>query len=734
MRSVGPDSWLWIVSVLASAAAAVSLWFGAARVPVHERAGYRWLAAAALLWCTGAAGQELMSGQATGFTAPLTLADLLPLLALAPMVTGIVALAARKHADGRWPLGLARGSALATQRLVGYLLDSYVLVSALLLISWLTLFGTEYQRSGVDPQTFLLGLVRPLAGIVAVSALLPLVAAAGRRAALPYVALLAITAGNVFGAAVRLAGGHDPGGAEQIAEIVGYLVLSCAPWLVAQRMALRTARTKRQAAASGRPPAAAMISVLAATIAALLIVVSEVAGGARVHPVVVIVASSAVFALAARVFGLLRENGLALAAARVSGGLVRELADRTNDAVLICDFDGSIRYPSPSVAAYGYVADSIVGRNLAEFVHPEDRPAGMREIRRIVTGSNGGGPSDGGPSDGGTSVARFPCRVLATDGTWRPVEGTVSRYQQPGERGQLLITARDLSEQVAVEIFAAHLNPGSVRRLGLIGELHRAISEERLTLEFQPIVELSTSRITDVEALVRWPRDGVPVPQEELVRLVEESGPTVPLGDWALRESCRQLAAWRRSALDLGMSVNLSPRQISAPGFVESVIAALASNELPAGVLTIEIAEQALAASRGEIARSLSELRRHGVRVAVDDFGSGNAALGALRQLPVDIVKIDPSFISGVGEDDTLTSLTGAIVRVCNDLGMAVVAAGIERPGQLELLNRMGCAHGQGDLLAPPMTASQMQEMIAGTTNGHGPDVAESGRAVAPAS
>ncbi len=663
MRSVGPDSWLWIVSVLASAAAAVSLWFGAARVPVHERAGYRWLAAAALLWCTGAAGQELMSGQATGFTAPLTLADLLPLLALAPMVTGIVALAARKHADGRWPLGLARGSALATQRLVGYLLDSYVLVSALLLISWLTLFGTEYQRSGVDPQTFLLGLVRPLAGIVAVSALLPLVAAAGRRAALPYVALLAITAGNVFGAAVRLTGGHDPGGAEQIADVV------------------------------------------------------------------VLIASSAVFALAARVFGLLRENGLALAAARVSGGLVRELADRTNDAVLICDFDGSIRYPSPSVAAYGYVADSIVGRNLAEFVHPEDRPAGMREIRRIVTGSNGGGPSDGG-----TSVARFPCRVLATDGTWRPVEGTVSRYQQPGERGQLLITARDLSEQVAVEIFAAHLNPGSVRRLGLIGELHRAISEERLTLEFQPIVELSTSRITDVEALVRWPRDGVPVPQEELVRLVEESGPTVPLSDWALRESCRQLAAWRRSALDLGMSVNLSPRQISAPGFVESVIAALASNELPAGVLTIEIAEQALAASRGEIARSLSELRRHGVRVAVDDFGSGNAALGALRQLHVDIVKIDPSFISGVGEDDTLTSLTGAIVRVCNDLGMAVVAAGIERPGQLELLNRMGCAHGQGDLLAPPMTASQMQEMIAGTTNGHGPDVAESGRAVAPAS
>lgn len=487
LRSVGPDSWLWIVTALAAGAGTMSLWFGAARVHPPDRAAYRWLAVAALLWCAGAVGEHIMSGQVTGFTAPLTLADLFPLLALAPAATGVLALAIPRPAAIRGPLGSACRSELASQRFSGHVLDSYVMASALVVVGWLSLFASQYHRSAEDPQTFMLGLVRPVADILVVSALLPLVVAVGRRAAAPYLAIIAVTVGDGFGAAERLGGGHAPSSYGQIAKVVGYLLLLSAPWLAA-----RAAGKERGAGLARGRPAAAIVSVLSAAVAALLIVVSEVAGGTRVEPVVIVVASGAVLALAGRVLGLLRENSLALAAARVSGGHIRELADRTSDAVLICDRDGAIRYASPSVAVYGYVADNLVGRKLAEFAHPEDRPAWIREIQRMAgdaeddsdgfrlahAGGQGTSPRDkpeAAPSE--ATVPRFPCRILAADGTWRHIECTMSHYHQLGERRQLLITARDLSDQVALRQQLTHLTFHD----RLTGLANRAYFEERAT-------------------------------------------------------------------------------------------------------------------------------------------------------------------------------------------------------------------------------------------------------------
>lgn len=487
LRSVGPDSWLWIVAALAAGAATMSLWFGAARAHLLDRAAYRWLAVAALLWCAGTVGEHIMSGQVTGFTAPLTMADLFPLLALAPAATGVLAFAIPRPTAIRGPLGSARRSELASQRFFGRVLDSYVMASALVVVGWLSLFASQYHRSAGDPQTFMLGLVRPVADILVVSALLPLVVAIGRGVAAPYLAIIAVTVGDGFGAAERLGGGHQPSSYEQIAKIVGYLLLLLAPWLAAARAA---GKGRGAALARGRQ-AAAIVSVLCAAIAALLIVVSEVVGGTRVQPVVIVVASGAVLALAGRVLGLLRENSLALAAARVSGGHIRELADRTSDAVLICDLDGAIRYASPSVAAYGYVADNLVGRKLAEFAHPEDRPAWIREIQRIAgdaeddsdgfrlghAGGQGASPRDkpeAAPPE--APVPRFPCRILAADGTWRHIECTMSHYHQLGERRQLLITARDLSDQVALRQQLTHLTFHD----RLTGLANRAYFEERV--------------------------------------------------------------------------------------------------------------------------------------------------------------------------------------------------------------------------------------------------------------
>ncbi|HEU5155616.1 MAG TPA: bifunctional diguanylate cyclase/phosphodiesterase [Streptosporangiaceae bacterium] len=263
-----------------------------------------------------------------------------------------------------------------------------------------------------------------------------------------------------------------------------------------------------------------------------------------------------------------------------------------------------------------------------------------------------------------------------------------------------------------VEVFAAHMHADVVRRLELASDLQRALAEQQFSLEFQPVVELRTSRVTGVEALVRWWRDGDVVPPREFIGHAEESGLMIPLGDWILRQACAEVARWRESSWDIGLSVNFTARQIAAPRFVETVAAVLAETGLPPQALTVEVKEEVLVEDAGQPAPRLSALRELGVRLAIDDFGTGYASLAYLRQLPVDVIKIDPSFVAGLGCDETLTLLTRTIVRLGHDLGVTVVAEGIERPDQLEALRDMGCPHGQGFLVARPMAARRVESLV----------------------
>jgi diguanylate cyclase (GGDEF)-like protein len=269
-----------------------------------------------------------------------------------------------------------------------------------------------------------------------------------------------------------------------------------------------------------------------------------------------------------------------------------------------------------------------------------------------------------------------------------------------------------------VEVFAAKMHADVMRRLELGSDLQRALTEQQFAVEFQPVVELATSRVTGVEALVRWWRDGVFVPPEEFIGTAEESGLMIPLGNWVLREACAQVARWRESDWDIGLSINLRPREIAAPGFVDSIAAALEESGLPPEMLTLEVEEEVLVDGAEELVARLSALRELGVRLAIDDFGTGYASLAYLRQLPVDIIKIDPSFVAGLGRDETLTLLTRTIARVGRDLGLTVVAEGIERPEQLELLREMGCPRGQGYLVSRPMDPGGIESLL--RTNRHG--------------
>jgi EAL domain-containing protein (putative c-di-GMP-specific phosphodiesterase class I) len=269
-----------------------------------------------------------------------------------------------------------------------------------------------------------------------------------------------------------------------------------------------------------------------------------------------------------------------------------------------------------------------------------------------------------------------------------------------------------------VEVFAAHMHADVIRRLELATDLRAAIEEGGLGIEYQPVVELSTARVASVEALVRWSRAGEQIAPTEFLGIAEDSGLIVPLGAWVLAESARQVAQWRASGWLVGLSVNFSLRQVSAAGFAESVLVALDDSGLPRSALTLEVTERVLIEIDGPIMDGLARLRQLGVRLAIDDFGTGYASLAYLRQLPVDIIKIDPSFVAGLGTDGTLAMLTRTIVQVGHDLGIEIVAEGIERPEQLELLRAMGCGLGQGYLVARPMAAPGIESLVVSDDRG----------------
>ncbi len=870
---------------LAAAVAAASLWRGADRHTGSVRRGYWWFALAAVLWGAGVVIQDALAGPATGTPFPLTPADLPGLLALAAFVAGLVRLPPGRG-EPAGELLAHRGRGKAPGAVAAHLADGYVLASALFVIGWIAAFGPAYPGSGDGPGMFALELVHPLADLVALGAVLPFAVAAGRRGTAPYLALLALAAADALAVGARVGGGYPAVGAE-VLQVVGFGLIGLAPW----------ADRHGKARPGGGPSplrrtgldAATVVASLAATVAAMVVIATALAGGPSARPVLAFAGGTAVLALAVRVLSLLRRDSAAARLWRESGRQFRELADRTSDVVLVCDFRGSIRYASPAVRDYGYSPDALTGRMLADFLHPEDRSAATRVARDVIGAA-------------ARQVDKYPCRVRAADGTWRYVESTVSRYRNPGGPDQLLVTARDVSAQVElrrrvahltfhdgltglpnrayvedrardvlslgdrptpqqaaapavagvilidldsftgvndaaghsagdlllaqvarrlrsavppqdtvarwggdefavlvegatsaqelldiaerilgsiaatpfrvadrdvslaasvgvaladgspagyvwrnadvavsrvkesgggrVEVYAAHLHADIVRRLELAGDLHRAISDGQLELDYQPVVELSSSRVAGAAALAAWRRDGVTVPPGEFLDVAESSGVVAALGDWMLREACAQAMTWWRSGLEIDIWVRCTQRLVAADRFTESVLAALAASGLPSGALTLEIAERVLIDRAGAVRGALDDVREGGVRLAIAAFGTDYAALTQLRQLPVDVIKIGSPLVAGLGTDATMTPLLRGMMQVVNDLGVEVVAEGIEHPEQLELLRDMGCAFGQGTLLAGPMTARDVARLA--RTRGQAGHAGRAGQAGRP--
>ena len=446
-----------VLGMLAWFAAAVSLWLGARRYQSAVARGYRWLAAGAALYCSGLVVQGILGG--TLNPAPgLSFTDLPPLLALAAVAIGIAVLTMAEREVTSSPQEGSAGSVLPG------LADGYVMAVALLVIGWSTLFSAEFHRSGERPGTFLLALIHPLADLAVLGALLPMVTTAWRRVALPYLSLLAVALGDALAVGQRVLGGHL-GVAGQLMPVVAALLLGAAPWRMTEGFGTGWARRTSSSAA------ATVIAVLAACAATLVVIGNGLAGAPAAGIALVVAGGAGVLVLAARVFMLLRENLSVLGIWRESSRSLRDLANRTSDVVLVCDLDGVVRYASPAVEDYGYPPGTLTGRRLLDFVHPEDRPAVLASVRLAL-----GGYAEGAEGfEGLEGSGRFPVRVRAADGTWRHVESTLLRYQAPGEPVQMLVTARDVSDQVALRQQVTHLTFHD----GLTGLPNRAYVEER---------------------------------------------------------------------------------------------------------------------------------------------------------------------------------------------------------------------------------------------------------------
>ncbi len=294
---------------------------------------------------------------------------------------------------------------------------------------------------------------------------------------------------------------------------------------------------------------------------------------------------------------------------------------------------------------------------------------------------------------------------------------------EPGNVHTDLLAAADIAMYEAKRtgkdrfcIAAADADALALARLDLEMELRRAISGGELELHYQPVLNAHTGRLYGFEALVRWrhPQAGLLAPSE-FMELAEDSGLVLPLGEWVLDQACRTARNWLDEHPDepAVMAVNLSARQFQDPDLCARVAAVLQNSRIEPSALVLEITETVVMGDTERTLATLRALKRLGVRLAIDDFGTGYSSLSYLKRFPVDIVKIDRSFVDGLGDSPVDREIVAAVIRLAAAVGMQTVAEGVETPAQLEQLRLLGCSLVQGYLFAAPQPLADLERALA---------------------
>ena len=264
------------------------------------------------------------------------------------------------------------------------------------------------------------------------------------------------------------------------------------------------------------------------------------------------------------------------------------------------------------------------------------------------------------------------------------------------------------------QLYAPAMNARAVERLALENMLRRALKHKELVVHYQPLIDLATGSIVGVEALVRWkhPELGLLLPAH-FVSAAEVSGLIIPIGDWVLRTACRQAYVWnKRLDTELTVSVNLSARQFSQPDLVAQVRSALQETGLAPGLLELEITESNAMQNAENTIHTLRELKIAGVSISMDDFGTGYSSLNYLKRFPIDILKLDQSFVRDVATDLTDAAIVSAVIAMAHSLDLKVVAEGVETAEQLAFLSQRRCDRIQGFYFSAPLAAEELEPYL----------------------
>jgi len=407
---------------------------------------------------------------------------------------------------------------------------------------------------------------------------------------------------------------------------------------------------------------------------------------------------------------------------RLAHALTRAERAGTNLAVLFLDLD---RFKILNETLGHEVGDRLlleVGHRIASCLRPEDTIArlGGDEFGLLLENT--------ADLAGATAVAE---RVSAEIQRPFPVDGrdvlisasigialTRGGSMQPDEvlhNADLAMYQAKAEGRARYELYQPGLSISTRERLDLQSDLRTAGARQELTLRYQPVVRLSSARAVEVEALIRWDhrRRGALLPAD-FIALSEESGLMVPMGQWVLREACRQARSWQqdRTGGQLVVGVNLSASQFERDALADEIAVILQEIGLEAERLQLEISEAVLMRDDPKMLGRLEALKMIGVRLAIDDFGTGYASLSYLKRLPVDCLKIDRSLVKGVGFDSEDTAIVRAVVTLARSLGIVVTAEGVETADQVSELRALGCDQAQGYYFARPVSADRLPELL----------------------
>jgi diguanylate cyclase (GGDEF)-like protein len=297
----------------------------------------------------------------------------------------------------------------------------------------------------------------------------------------------------------------------------------------------------------------------------------------------------------------------------------------------------------------------------------------------------------------------------------------VCTFPEDGTDAQTLLSNADIAMYRAKDqgrnrhcFYSAELNKLSQERLALEAALRHALERDQIEIHYQPKIEFGGGRVTGVEALIRWrhPHLGLLMP-DRFVPLAEETGLIVPIGYWTLRRVCERVCRWKEQGLSLSVAVNLSASQFHQPELVKELAAILWSTGAPAQHLELEITETMVMKDPERAVAVMEQLRAMGVRLSIDDFGTGHSSLGYLKRFPIDRLKVDRSFVRGLAHNGDDVAITRAVIALAHSLKMTVVAEGVEDQRQFDILREQGCDEFQGYYCRPPLPEPELMRFLA---------------------